>query len=174
MRSFLPFAMAVVLLAGLSSCAPKSEHSASATVARGTPNVLEEIARQPGSPWKAYELRTFQTNHIWAGAGYKPGGDNYRAKITLWDNDANLKDAAVAELFFRDPAQLDAKRYQNPDPNSVDDGKPLARPYRLNFPTAALESVLSTLRSANEPVYLYYYDNQWAVGVVLAEPVGAD
>lgn len=172
MRAFLPAALAVVvgLLAGCKRASSEIDRAPSPTALRATPSILDEIKANPKSPWKAYQLRAFQVNHMWGAAGYKPEGENYRAKLTLWDDDAADKNTAVAELFFRDVAQFDPKRHLNPDPNQTG----AARPFRLHFPANTLDPILSTLRSANEPVYLYYYDNQWAIGVIVAEPVGVD
>lgn len=118
--------------------------------------------KTPPQGTRAFQLRAFQIDHIWAGAGH--GGDaaqRYRAKITVWDyND----ESAIAELYFHDAAP------DGPIPNPDE----TARPYRLHFPASVIGPAMSVLRNANEPVYLYYYDNQWAIGVASAEPVGVD
>ena len=68
-------------------------------------------------------------------------------------------------MFFHDgPGAVP----DNPDPKNA------KRPYQLHFPASLLGIVLSTMRNANDPVYLYYYDGQWAVGISLPELVGID
>jgi hypothetical protein len=111
--------------------------------------------------WRAFQLHTFQMNHVWAGAGRPHEDGDYRLKLTVWD----YSDSAVlAELYFHDgPAVTD-----NPDPNKSD------RPYHLHFPATAMGPILQALRNANEPVYLYYYDNNWAFGLSAPEAIGVD
>jgi hypothetical protein len=115
--------------------------------------------------WHAYQLRGFQMNHVWSGPGHQSANENvYRLKLTIWDY---AKDgSAVAELYFHDtPVGAEAG---NPDP------KDAKRPYQIHFPASATGPILQALRNANEPVYLYYYENQWAVGISAPEPVGVD
>ncbi len=151
---------------------------------KATPDIVAKAA-EPGSRWRAFNLRAFQVGHLWGAGGYTPNGDkwaNYRAKITLWDNDPKAGDTPIAEIFFRDPDQVDkpAAR-QNPDPNNPNDpnnqnaqNSGPGRTYRLHFPSSTLEAVLQTLRFANSDVYLYYYDDQWAIGTDSAEAIGSN
>jgi len=119
---------------------------------------------KPDPRWRAIQLRTFQINHMWAGAGYTGGtGAPYRVKVTLWDYAGDS--SAVAEIYFYDQA---LPVPANPNP------KEAKRPYQLSFPSTLLGAILSTLRNANDPVYLYYYEDQWAVGISQPELVGID
>jgi hypothetical protein len=118
--------------------------------------------------WHAYQLRAFQMNHVWTGPeGLAPAGEiayPYRLKVTVWDfaDDGS----AVAELFFHDGPT--GGNVGNPDP------KDAKRPYQLHFPASAIGPILQALRNANEPLYLYYYENLWAIGIGAPEPVGVD
>ena len=175
-------ALALVLTA---ACDRAPEKPLVSPGAHGAPGLVQKIASDPHSPWKAWRLRAYQIDHIWGGDGYAPKGDkwaNYRAKVTVWDDDAQDRDTPLAEIFFRDPDQYQpAGLHRNPDPNDPQDpnnqnaqGTGTGRTFRLHFPSGTTGVVLSTLRNANEAVYLYYYDHQWAVGVGAAEAVGAD
>jgi hypothetical protein len=114
--------------------------------------------------WRAFQLHSFQMNHVWAGAGHdESDGGQYRVKLTVWDYS---DDQPVAELYFHEAND----NAGNPDPNAPE----LKRPYHLHFPSSTSGPILQALRNANEPVYLYYYDNQWAVGVGAPEAIGVD
>jgi hypothetical protein len=123
------------------------------------------VATKPRDPHaRSFQLRAFQLNHVWSGAGH-PADDGlpYRSKVTLWDfaDDGS----AVAELYLYDNG---AALPQNPDP------KDAKRPYALRFPIGAVGPIMQALRNANEPVYLFYYDGQWAIGINGVEAVGVD
>lgn len=152
------------LLAGivlLSSClkppppAPKEYN--------GPPDLVQN--GQWDKRWRAYKLGLFQLNHVWAGTGHRANGGEYRAKVTVWD-DAAKDNKVIAELMFHEPLLADV--HVNPDPNKS------TAPYRINFPHHSLEIIMQALRNSNEAVYLYYYDDQWALGVISREIVGVD
>ena len=129
----------------------------------GPPDLVQPGKHDPR--WRAYKLGLFQLNHVWGGTGHRADGGDYRAKVTVWD-DAPKDNKVIAELFFHDTPLADAPA--NPDPN-----KSLA-PHRLNFPGNTLGTVMQALRNSNEAVYLYYYDDQWSLGVISREIVGVD
>ena len=129
----------------------------------GPPDLVQPGKRDPR--WRAYKLGLFQLNHVWAGPGHRADGEDYRAKVTLWD-DAPKDNKVIAELFFHDAPLTDLAA--NPDPN-----KSLA-PHRLHFPGNSLGTIMQALRNSNEAVYLYYYDDQWSLGVISKEIVGVD
>jgi len=129
----------------------------------GPPDLVK--GAPPDPRWHSYQLRAFQMNHAWTGTGYKSADASaYRFKVTVWDYADD--GSAVAELFFHDGPT--GAEDGNPDP------KDAKRPYQLHFPASATGPILQALRNANEPVYLYYYENQWAVGISAPEPVGVD
>jgi hypothetical protein len=171
---------AVLLLAG---CSRPLEQK-SLTEVKDTPDIVAKAAA-PGSHWRAFNLRAFQVGQIWGGDGHGPKGDkwaNYRAKITLWDNDPEKANVALAEIYFRDTGQLvTPELFVNPDPNDPKDpnnqnaqGQGPGRTYRLNFPMNTLDGVIQTLRFANSDVFLYYYDDQWAIGTDAGELIGSN
>ena len=177
--------LAALVLALTAGCDRTSDKPVVSLGVRGAPSLVQTLAGDPTTPWKAWRLRAYQTDHIWGGDGPAPKGDksaSYRAKVTVWDDDVQDHDTPLAEIFFRDPDQFQpAGLHRNPNPNDPKDpanrnvqGTGPGRTFRLHFPSSTLGVVLSTLRNANEPVYLYYYDNQWAVGIANAEAVGAD
>jgi hypothetical protein len=131
----------------------------------GPPDLMKSL--QADRHARAFHLRAFQTQHIWAGAGYGPDGADFRAKVALWDY--SNEDPMLAELYFHDAERFDpAGRHHNPDPDKANP------PYQIHFPMSAVGPVLNVLRSANERVYLYYYHNEWAVGILLPEVVGSE
>jgi hypothetical protein len=161
-------AAAVVLVALIAGCGepPSPVSVRSKQELNGPPDLVQGARKDPR--WHAYQLRGFQMNHVWSGpGGYSPGGDNaypYRLKVTVWDYADD--GSAVAELFFHDGPT--GELVGNPDP------KDAKRPYQIHFPATAVGAILQALRNANEPVYLYYYNQQWAVGISGLEPVGVD
>lgn len=131
----------------------------------GPPDLL--AAGQTDSHARAFHLRAFHLQHIWAGAGNGADGADYRAKVALWDY--SHEDPMVAELYFHDADRFDpAGRHHNPDPDKA------KAPYQIHFPMSTVGPVLQSLRSANERVYLYYYHGEWAVGILLPEVVGSE
>jgi len=126
--------------------------------------------------WKNWKLHAYQLDRVWGGAGSRPDGPGSprRAKLSLW---AEGTDTPVAELFFHDPDQFDPQKLdRNVDPNKSDDAafpKP-GQPFQLHFPSAALGPISASLRSANAPVYLFFYRDQWAIGVQGPEFVGVE
>ncbi|HVS53211.1 MAG TPA: hypothetical protein VHD62_12720 [Opitutaceae bacterium] len=132
----------------------KEEVEGPSDLVKGTP---------PNPHWHAYQLQRFQLNHVWAGAGRRDDSGNlYRAKVTLWDYSDD--DSPVAEVYFHESAQ----DISNPPPSEA------KRPYQLHFPITAVGPILQTLRNANQPIYLYYFENQWAIGINAPESVGID
>ena len=155
-----PAALALLLAAG---CGPgQSPVSVRVKHQVGGPDDLVKGAT-PDPRWHAFQLHTFQMNHVWASAGRTgANGEVYRAKITIWSFDQN--DAPIAELYFHDLGH----DVSNPD------FKDAPRPYQLHFPMSSIGPILQALRNANEPVYLYYFENQWAIGIAAPEPIGID
>jgi hypothetical protein len=162
----LAAAAVLVLLAAGCGPSPSPVSVKAKQELNGPPDLVKGVPWD--ARWHAYQLRAFQMNHVWTGpGGYTPAGENafaYRLKLTVWDYAED--GSAVAELFFHDgpTGELVGK----PDPK---DDK---RPYQIHFPASASGPILQALRYANEPVYLYYYGNQWAVGISAPEPVGVD
>lgn len=190
MRFLLLLGLAALPLALATGCHRNPEKILASPGVRGRPDILKEIAADPHSPWKAFRLRAYHINQVWAGDGFEPDGDkwaNFRGKVTVWetvenpDGDPEEPETALAELYFRDANQYDPAKHKNPDPNNPKDpnninaqGTGPGRTYRIHFPSAAMGIVSSILRNANEPVYLFWYHNQWAIGVANGETVGVD
>ena len=162
-RSFAPFGVAVFALAMLLNGAGCSRERGLKEIS-DPPDFVQRGRKDPR--WHAYELRAFQVNHVWAGGGYAPDGADYRLKVTVWSDD-RAKNTPVAEFYFHEPNHLEA--HHNPDPN-----KAPGQPWQVHFPMSASSPVMQTLRNANDRVFLYYEGDQWAVGVLGAEPVGID
>ncbi len=118
---------------------------------RENPPDLAQIIEKDHPP-HFYQIKDFQIRHVWGGEkGYV---DAYRAVITVKDG----KGTGFAELYFKDAHQ---KMPENPDPNVTKD-----IPYQIYFPMSTLDAVLHNLRLASQPVYLFHYGHQWAVGVL--------
>jgi hypothetical protein len=131
----------------------------------GPPDLMKSL--QADRHARAFHLRAFQMQHIWAGAGHGPDGADFRAKVALWDY--SNEDPMVAELYFHDADRFDpAGRHHNPDPDKANP------PYQIHFPMSAVGPVLNVLRSANEHVYLHYDHKEWTVRIFLPEVVGSD
>lgn len=159
-HSVLPVIALLLALAGCTRGRSPASTQAK-TELNGPPDLVQDGTRDPR--WRAYQLRNFQINHLWAGAGRAAEGEApYRAKVSLWDYNGGT--TPLAELYFHDAGGLPA----NPDPAKA------ARPYRIHFPASILAEVLGTLRNANDRVYLYAHDDQWSVGVSMPELVGVD
>lgn len=185
MRRFPLICLTALALALTAGCGRDPDKAIVSLRVRGTADLAKAIADDPKSPWKVWGLHAYQLNHIWSGTGatVKDGKlASYRAKITVWDDDEKDHDLALAEIYFHDPDRFQpAGLHRNPDPNDPKDpnnqnaqGKGPGRTFRLHFPGSTLGVILSALRNSNEPVYLYYYENQWSVGVSNAEAVGVD
>ena len=163
MRLSVLIGLAVLPLALSVGCHRNPEKALASPGVAGAPNILKEIADHPGSPWKAWRLRAYHVIQIQAGAETA-----VRAKVALWDDEAEDHGTPIAELYFHDQPPP-----TNPDPN--DPKSPGAsRPYQLHYPASLLGVVIATLRNSNDAVYLYYYDKQWSIGVIAAETVGVD
>ena len=160
MRLSVLVGLAVLPLALAVGCHRNAEKALASPGVNGAPNILKEIADHPGSPWKAWRLRAYHVNPIWAGADVP-----IRAKITVWDDDIEEHDSPVAEFYFHD---------QTLPANANPGDKGVRRPYQLHFPSSMLGAAMGTLRNANEPVYLYFYENQWSIGIMNGETVGVD
>jgi hypothetical protein len=153
-------ACAFLWLAGCTP--PPSPVSVRATKPLNGPPDLVKDAKW-NNRWRAFQLHTFQMNHVWAGNGrHDAAGAAYRTKLTVWDYTA---DVPIAEIYFHD-----GNEPANPDPNAPG----LKRPFQLHFSSSAAGPILQTLRNANEPVYLYFYEDQWGVGIGAPEAIGVD
>lgn len=146
----------------LAGCKPPPESVRVKESVSGPPDLVKTGA--PSMANRAYQLRAFHLNHIWADGGQKGPDGEYRAKITVWDYADD--ESIVAELYFDDGGR--EFHGTNPEPTKAQ------RPYRIHFPMTAFGPILGTLRNTNEPIFLYYYDGGWAVGTYSAEPVGVD
>ena len=155
----------LLLPAGFAGCG----QSHPVVLAATTPDFLKTLSANPR--WRAYRLHSFQVQHLWSGIGHPAeNGTDYRAKVVVWQYTADQSPAVIAELYFHDPERFEpAGRDRNPDPNTAGGG-----PFQLHFPVVALGPIIATLRAANDPVYLYFYDNQWSVGIPGAELVGSE
>lgn len=174
MPSASPLGRSVVVLVsllmtiGFAGCGRPKSADAAAVI----PDFTKKIAEN--ARWRAYHLDAFQIEHMWAGIGHPTPGEasstDYRAKVLVWRYVANQPPALVAHLYFHDPDRFEPlDRHRNPDPNAKGD-----EIYQLHFPLTSLGPIIATLRSANDPVYLYYYDNEWSIGIPGAEPVGSE
>jgi hypothetical protein len=153
----------MAVLVALTSCSPPPSPVSikSKVELNGPADLTKKIAANPR--WRAFQLKTFQLNHVWSGPGRKEqGGEPYRAKLTLWDFSDD--GSPIAEVYFHDPGQ----EVPNPDPNTSQ------RPFKLHFPIGAVGPIFQTLRNANEAVYLYYFEDLWGIGIGAPEPVGVD
>ena len=116
----------------------------------------------------ALRMRVFHVQHIWAGAGYEAAGADYRAKVSIWSYSQG--EPALAELYFHDTDKFDpAGRHQNSDPHAAGAGT-----HQIHFPTSTFGAIIALMRSANEPVYLFYFKGRWAIGTSLAEAIGSE
>lgn len=162
---FLPrvalWLLASVLLP-LGGCKPPPESVRVKEPVSGPPDLVKDATASGAN--RAYQLRAFHLNHIWANGGQKGPDGDFRAKVTVWDYADD--ESVVAELYFDDAGHESAAT--NPDPTKTQ------RPYRIHFPMSAFGPILGTLRNTNEPIFLYYYDGGWAVGTYSAEPIGID
>lgn len=151
-----------IVLGFVAGCKPPPEMIRVQEVVKGPPDLTKGAA--PAATDQAFQLHTFHLNHIWAGPnGLADASGHYRAKISVWDYD---DDTPIAELYFRDDASLSGMEPANP--------ATAKRPYQIDFPGSALMPILSTLRNTNEPVFLYYYHGNWAVGTYNPESIGSD
>ena len=113
----------------------------------------------------ALRVRVFQVNHIWAGAGHEAEGADYRAKITVWSYSQG--EPALAELYFHDAERFEpAGRHKGSEPGSD--------PHQIHFPMSTLGPIIGLMRSANEPVYLFYFRGRWCIGTSFAEAIGSE
>ncbi len=154
--SLCVIACVLVLLTG---CKPPPESVRVKEQVVGPPDLVKTLPSKPGN--RAFQIRAFHLNHIWSATSADRA---YRAKVTVWDYADD--ESAVAELYFDDTVPESAAA--NPDPAKSQ------RPYKVHFPIAALGPILNTLRNTNEPIFLYYYDGAWSLGIYTAEPVGVD
>ncbi len=167
MRPLSRHVVAVVAasVALLVSACQKSE-KAVAPIPHASPDILRTLRENPSGPNKAWRVHVYQIGQLWADSS-GGGPASPRAKITLWlDADGGANTPPLAELYFDDPgAPRSVVTAADPSANT---------PYQLHFSTVALGPVMSILRNANEPVYLYFYEGRWSLGIENAEPVGVD
>ncbi len=146
--------LSLVLLAG---CARRSMLEMNAP-----PDLAKDSAVDPQA--LALRMRVFHVQHIWAGAGYEAEGADYRAKISVWTYSQG--EPPLAELYFHDADRFEpAGRHQNSAPGPG--------PHQVHFPLTALGPILGLLRSANEPIYLFYFRGRWAIGASRSEAIGS-
>lgn len=159
-HAFLVLAAALVI--AFAACKPPAENQQVKEKVDGPPDLVKDAKPNPTN--RSFQIRAFHLNQVWSGpTGHPDGAQTYRVKVTVWDFDET--GPAVAELYFHDADKLPA---ENPDPARA------TRPYQVHFPMSALAPILGTLRSTNEPIFLYYYEGAWAFGTYSAEPVGID
>ncbi len=116
----------------------------------------------------ALRMRVFHVQQIWAGDGFEINGNDYRAKVTIWAYSQG--EQPLAELYFHDPEKFDpAGRHKNSDPHA-----PNAGTLQIHFPITAFGPIIGLMRSANEPVYLFFYKGHWCIGTSLAEAIGSE
>jgi hypothetical protein len=149
----------LALLTGLSGC----NRSRSMVEVTGPPGFAKALKTDPHA--LALEMRVFHVQQIWAGAGYEGDGADYRAKVTIWRY--SQSEPALAELYFHDPERFEpAGRHKSSEPG--------AGPLQIHFPMSTFGAITVLMRSANEPVYLFYYRGRWCIGTSLAEAIGSD
>lgn len=147
--------LALVLLGG---CSRRSLLELS-----GPPDLMKDGKTDPHA--LALRFRVFQVNHIWAGSGLEADGSDYRAKVTVWAYSQG--EPALAELYFHDAERFEPSgRHKSPEPGSG--------PHRIHFPVSTLGPIIGLMRSANEPVYLFYFRGKWCIGTSLAEAIGSE
>ncbi len=116
----------------------------------------------------ALRMRVFHVQQIWAGAGYEADGNDYRAKVTIWSYSQG--EPALAELYFHDSEKFDPSgRHTDSVPQTDQMG-----PLHIHFPITAFGPIIGLMRSANEPVYLFYFRSRWCLGTSLAEAIGSE
>ena len=146
----------------LNACTPPPENVRVKERVSAPPDLVRAGATNPAN--QAYQLRAFHLNHVWADRGSgADAADSFRSKISVWDYENET--APVAELYFHDSRQESLPASSDPAHAS--------RPYQIHFPLGTFEPILNTLRNTNEPIFLYYFDGRWAVGIYSAEPVGS-
>jgi hypothetical protein len=166
MRAVMPYLLrlfASMLLAIAAGCArTPSDLARVKDAVDGPPDLVRPGTSHPD--WRGYQVRNFQLNHVWSGpAGLQAGGQTFRAKITIWDYADD--GSSLAEVYFDDTVD---QLKSGPNPNQA------KRPYQLHFPMSAFGPILATLRNSNEPVFLYFGNEAWAVGTLAPESVGVD
>lgn len=155
--------LAALAALAIASCKPPPESVKVTEIVDGPPDLVKLLAANPAN--RAFQLRAFHLNHIWAGTEGQPDpAGNYRAKITVWDYSDDP--SAVAELYFHDGGPQPLPASASPINTK--------RPYQLHFPISTIGPMLNTLRNTNEPIFVYYFNGRWAVGNYVAEPVGVD
>jgi hypothetical protein len=158
----LRYALPALLLVGVvPSCKPPPESVQVKERVDGPPDLMPAGKANPAN--QSFQLSAFHLNHIWSSGG-NTSTRPYRAKITVWDYAEDQ--AVLAELYFDDATG--GSEPASSDPNR---SKP---PYQIHFPMSTIGPILGTLRNANEPIFLYYYEGAWAIGTYTAEPVGID
>ena len=129
----------------------------------GPPDLVKDGKADPHA--LALPVRIFHVNHVWAGAGYEADGHDYRAKVTVWTNSSG--EPPLAEFYFHDTERFEpAGRHKSSEPGTG--------PHQIHFPMSTFGPILALMRSANEPVYLFYFRGRWAIGTSLAEAIGSE
>jgi hypothetical protein len=148
----------LLALTALSGCNPRTM-----VESNGPPGFANASKTDPHA--LVLRMRVFQVQQIWAGAGYEGDGADYRAKVTIWSYVQS--EPALAELYFHDP-----ERFEPTGRHKCSESG--ASPLQIHFPMSTFGSIIALMRSANEPVYLFYYRGRWCIGTSLAEAIGAD
>ncbi len=148
----------LLALAVLGGCSRRSVEELT-----GPPDFVKDGKTDPHA--LALRIRVFQVNHIWAGTGNEADGADYRAKITVWSYSQG--EPALAELYFHDAERFEpAGRHKSPEP--------AGGPHQIHFPISTIGPITALMRSANEPVYLFYFRGKWCIGTSLAEAIGSE
>ena len=110
-------------------------------------------------------MRVFHVQQIWAGNGYEADALDYRAKVSIWSY--SQSEPALAELYFHDPEKFEpAGRHKNSAPGKEG--------LQIHFPISTFGPIIALMRSANEPVYLFYFRGKWAIGTSTSEVIGSE
>jgi len=148
----------MVAMIGVAGCNRRT-----VTELSGPPDLMKDGKGDPRA--QAMRIRVFHVNHIWAGEGFDSDGSDYRGKVSIWSYSQG--EPPLGELYFHDADKFEPKgRHKNAEPG--------AGPHQIHFPISALGPILALMRSANEPVYLFYYRGKWAIGTSLAEAIGSE
>ena len=153
------------VLAGLLVLAVFSGCNRSRTMVEvtGPPGFAKGVQQDPHA--LALRMRVFHVQQIWAGAGYEGNGGDYRAKVSIWSYAQD--EPPLAELYFHDAERFEpAARHKSSEPG--------AGPLEIHFPMSTFAAITALMRSANEPVYLFYYRGRWCIGTSLAEAIGSE
>jgi hypothetical protein len=160
-----PHRFALAALAALLALAVLSGCNRARTMVEvaGPPGFAKAVQKDPHA--LALRMRVFHVQQIWAGAGYEGDGADYRAKVSIWSYAQD--EPPLAELYFHDSERFEpAGRHKSSEPG--------AGPLQIHFPMSTFAAITALMRSANEPVYLFYYRGRWCIGTSLAEAIGSE